>query len=105
MSNIATRNQFTGFKIKKNNLNIDYMEKKIVLKDQKAREEIAQAFNCGLPAVSLALSYQRNSPTSEKIRQMALAKGGEVWAKTDEQAKPIKELDSKGNVKRVIEKV
>lgn len=81
------------------------MEKKIVLKDQKAREEIAQAFNCGLPAVSLALSYQRNSPTSEKIRQMAIAKGGEVWAKTDIQAKPVKELDSKGNVKRVIEKV
>ena len=101
----AARNKFTAPKIKKNNLNIDYMEKKIILKDQKAREEIAQAFNCGLPAVSLALSYQRNSPTSEKIRQMALAKGGEVWAKTDAQAKPIKELDSKGNVKRVIEKV
>ena len=42
---------------------------------KEGKREIAQAFGVTVANVGLALLYKRNSPQSEKIRQMALQKG------------------------------
>lgn len=72
---------------------------------KEEKREIAQAFGVTVANVGLALLYKRNSPQSEKIRQMALQKGGrmvDVEVTVREVAAPtkvVKILDKHGNVK------
>ena len=53
------------------------MSVKIVL-DAKGKQELAKAFGVTVANVGLALLYKRNSNQSERIREMALQKGGRM---------------------------
>lgn len=78
------------------------MEKKIVLKDKTIRRKIAEMVGVTPEAVTMALSYKRNSPNAIKIREMALQMGGipmeELWRTKRE----VKVLDVKGNIVKTI---
>lgn len=78
------------------------MSVKIVL-DAKGKQELAKAFGVTVANVGLALLYKRNSNQSERIREMALQKGGRMIEEREieKPTKKIKILDSKGNVKCV----
>ena len=78
------------------------MSVKIVL-DAKGKQELAKAFGVTVANVGLALLYKRNSEQSERIREMALQKGGRMIEEREieQPTKKIKILDSKGNVKCV----
>lgn len=69
----------------------------------KLRAEIAQVFGVTIVSVGQALNFRRNSQQSEKIRQMALAKGAKLL-RIEEiiPSQTVKVLDSKGNVERII---
>lgn len=73
--------------------------------DKEGKREIAKAFGVTVANVGLALLYKRNSPQSERIRQMALQKGGrmvDVKVTVREIKKPLKTikiLDKYGKTK------
>ena len=77
------------------------MSIKIVL-DANGKRELAKIFGITPQNVGLALSYKRNSSQSEKIRKMALQKGGkmvEILEVTEKPVKMVKILDNRGRVK------
>lgn len=78
------------------------MSVKIVL-DAEGKRELAKTFGVTVANVGLALLYKRNSDQSERIREMALKKGGKMVEvrEIEQPVKKIKILDSKGNVKCV----
>lgn len=76
------------------------MEKFIKIGKEKV-SELAKAFKVSERAVAYALKYERNSPTSEKIREAALKMGGKMMQEV-EIHKVVKVLDSHGNVTQVI---
>ena len=70
------------------------------------RAEIAKLFGVTRQNVSQALLFRRNSPNAVKIREAALNNGGtlvRIVDVTDELRRRVKELDAKGEVKRIIE--
>lgn len=74
------------------------------------RAQLAKTFGTSARNVAYALSYERNSDLAMRIRQAALAMGCEKYEieitvrknKVDAPVRPVKVLDSKGNVTRVI---
>lgn len=84
------------------------MERKIRQKielDAKGKIELAQVFGVSVRNVCQALTFERNSLQTAKIREAAMAKGGrllEINDVTDTARRPVKVLDAKGNVKAVI---
>ena len=77
------------------------MERKIII-NADGKRELAKIFGVSVANVGLALLYKRNSEQSEKIRQMALAKGGrlvEIVEVTIKAPKQVKILDKYGRVK------
>lgn len=54
------------------------MIQKIKLTDTEIRRKIAKTFGVSIPYVSMALSFQRNSETARRIRNMALQNGGKL---------------------------
>jgi len=73
--------------------------------DKEGKREIAKAFGVTVANVGLALLYKRNSPQSERIRQMALQKGGRMVdvkvtvREIKNPLKTIKILDKYGKTK------
>ena len=73
--------------------------------DKEGKREIAKAFGVTVANVGLALLYKRNSPQSERIRQMALQKGGRMVdvkvtvREIKKPAKMVKILDKYGKTK------
>lgn len=84
------------------------MERKIRQKielNAKGKAMLAKTFNVSVQNVSQALLFRRNSVQATKIREAAMANGGrllEINDVTDTTKRPIKVLDSKGNVKTVL---
>lgn len=78
------------------------MSVKIVL-DAKGKQELAKIFGVTVANVGLALLFKRNSKQSEKIREMALQKGGKMVEEREIElpVKEVKILDNRGNVKAV----
>lgn len=77
------------------------MERKILI-DINGKRELAKHFGITVANVSLALRYKRNSDQCERIRQMALQKGGrmvEMVEVKQQHVKQVKILDKYGNVK------
>ena len=70
------------------------MSVKIVL-DAKGKQELAKTFGVTVANVGLALLYKRNSNQSERIREMALQKGGRMIEEREieQPTKKIKILD------------
>lgn len=74
------------------------------------RAQLAKTFGTSTRNVIYALNFERNSELALRIRQAALNMGCKKYEievtiskkMVDEPAKPIKVLDNKGNVKRVI---
>ena len=61
---------------------------------------IGETFKVTPKAVGQALQYKTNSVKAIRMRAMAMENGGKVWQESPQSAKPVKELDSHGNVKR-----
>lgn len=84
------------------------MERKIRQKIELGtddRAELAKVFGVSMRNVSQALAFERNSLQAAKIREAAMTKGGrllEINDVTDTARRPVKVLDSKGNVKTVL---
>lgn len=74
------------------------------------REQLAKTFGTSTRNVIYALNFERNSELALRIRQAALNMGCKKYEievtiskkMIDEPVKPIKVLDNKGNVTRVI---
>lgn len=69
------------------------------------KTQLADMFNVTTQFVSFSLLFRRNSDRAKRIRKAALENGGrlvQIIDVTDEQKKTIKVLDSKGNVKQII---
>lgn len=74
------------------------------------RAQLAKTFGTSTRNVIYALNFERNSELALRIRQAALNMGCKKYEievtiskkMVDEPAKPIKVLDNKGNVTRVI---
>lgn len=69
------------------------------------KTQLADMFSVTTQFVSLSLLFRRNSDRAKRIREAALKNGGrliKIVDATDEQKKTIKVLDSKGNVKQII---
>lgn len=66
--------------------------------------ELAKTFGTSTRNVRYALSYQSNSELAMRVRQGALRMGCKLYeiCEVETPARPIKVLDSKGNVTRVI---
>lgn len=81
------------------------MKKIVVNKEVSAK--LASMFGVSTRAVFYALNYTSQSPRAEKIRQMAMEMGGQVYeiklAEPERPVKPVKVLDAKGNVVRTIQ--
>lgn len=77
------------------------MIRRIELKDPEVRKWLERENKVSSAAVSMALSFKRNSPLANKIRAMALEHGGK-YLEEKEIAKPVKVLDAKGDVIRTI---
>ena len=77
------------------------MVRRIELKDTEMRRIIAKKLGVTSAALSMALSFKRNSPLSKTIREMALQHGG-ILLEEKEISKPVKVLDAKGNVVKTI---
>lgn len=77
------------------------MERKIII-SADGKRELAKHFGVTVANVTLALRYKRNSDQSERIRQMALQKGGKMVEMVEvkpEHVKKVKILDKYGHVK------
>lgn len=74
------------------------------------RAQLAKTFGTSTRNVIYALNFERNSELALRIRQAALNMGCKKYEievtiskkMVDEPAKPIKVLDNRGNVTRVI---
>ena len=72
-------------------------------KKNEAYAHLAKVFNVKRPAVSLAMSFKRNSLKAAQMRDVAVRElGGKLLSDTGIEIKPTKVLDSKGNVTGVI---
>ena len=84
------------------------MEKKIRQKielNATGKAKLAKAFGVTVQNVSQALLFKRNSSQACQIREAALINGGslaQIIDVTDELKRIVKVLDSKGNVKEII---
>ncbi len=76
--------------------------KMIVLQNKEAREKIRRELGITGAALSYALNFKRNSPTAVKARTMALQNGG-VLMEEVKGVRPVKVLDAKGNVIKILE--
>lgn len=76
--------------------------KMIVLQNKEAREKIRRELGITGAALSYALNFKRNSPTAKMARAMALQNGG-VLMEEVAGVSPVKVLDAKGNVVKVLE--
>lgn len=77
------------------------MVRRIELKDTEVRRMIAQKLGITSAALSMALSFKRNSPMAKTVREMALQHGG-IYLEEKEVGRPVKVLDAKGNVVKTI---
>lgn len=77
------------------------MVRRVELKDVKVRRMIAEKLGITSGAVSMALSFKRNSPMAKTVREMALQNGG-VYLEEKEVGRPVKVIDAKGNTIRTI---
>lgn len=77
------------------------MIRRIELKDTEVRNMIAKDFGITSAALSMALSFKRNSPMARAVREMAMQHGG-VYLEEKEVSRPVKVLDAKGNVVKTI---
>lgn len=77
------------------------MKRKIEVTKQ-VRATIADTFKVTTQAVGQALHFKINSVKAIRIREMALANGGILLEEKPSEHKPVKVLDSHGNVKQVI---
>lgn len=69
----------------------------------KAYAYLAKTFNVKKPAVSLAMSFKRNSLKAAQMREVAIRElAGKLLSDAGVEIKPTKVLDTKGNVKAVI---
>lgn len=79
---------------------IDWKEAK---KKKEAYEYLMKVFNKSKPAVSLAMRFKRNSDDAKRMRYVAVHElGGKELNDGEVESKPVKILDSKGNVKEVV---
>lgn len=76
--------------------------KMIVLQNKEARKKIRQELGITGAALSYALNFKRNSPMAIKARTMALQNGG-ILMEEAKGVRPVKVLDAKGNVVKVLE--
>lgn len=77
------------------------MVRRIELKDTKVRNMIAKKLGITSGALSMALSFKRNSLQARTVREMALQNGG-VYLEEKEVGRPVKVLDAKGNVIKTL---
>lgn len=75
------------------------MKQKIEV-SKEVRASIAETFKVTPQAVGQALQFKTNSLKAIRMRAMAMEKGGKLWQEAALAAKSVKELDSRGNVKR-----
>ncbi len=69
----------------------------------KAYAYLAELFDVKKSAVSLAMSFKRNSLKAAQMRDVAVRElGGKLLTDKDIEIKPTKVLDSHGNVTGVI---
>lgn len=79
---------------------IDWEDSK---KKGEAYAYLAKVFDVKKPAVSLAMSFKRNSLKAAQMRDVAVRElGGKLLSDTSVEIKPTKVLDSRGNVTGVI---
>ena len=79
---------------------IDWEDSK---KKGEAYAYLAKMFDVKKPAVSLAMSFKRNSLKAAQMRYVAVRElGGKLLSDTSVEIKPTKVLDSHGNVTGVI---
>lgn len=72
-------------------------------KKSNAYAYLAKTFDVKKPAVSLAMSFKRNSLKAAQMREVAVRElGGKLLSDSGVEVKPTKVLDSHGNVKAVI---
>ena len=72
-------------------------------KKGEAYAYLAKVFEVKKPAVSLAMSFKRNSLKAAQMRDVAIRElGGKLLSDVGVEVKPTKVLDSKGNVTGVI---
>ncbi|MFR8838316.1 hypothetical protein [Bacteroides nordii] len=72
-------------------------------KKNEAYAYLAKVFKVKKPAVSLAMSFKRNSLKAAQMRYVAVRElGGKYLTDKDVEIKPTKVLDAHGNVKAVI---
>ncbi|MCM0276798.1 MULTISPECIES: hypothetical protein [Bacteroides] len=81
--------------------------KRIVWEDPKKMNEayahLMKVFGVSKPTVSLAMSFKRNSLSAARMRNVAVQElGGRLLSDENVEVKPVKVLDSKGNVKEVV---
>lgn len=79
---------------------IDWEDSK---KKGEAYAYLAKTFDVKKPAVSLAMSFKRNSLKAAQMRDVAVRElGGKLLSDAGVEVKPTKVLDSKGNLTGVI---
>lgn len=76
----------------------------VIVADSGLRTYLETTFGVSKAFISQALNGKRNSELAEQIRKAALKNGAyyEERRKVAAPARPVKVLDSKGNVTRVI---
>lgn len=67
----------------------------ILLNDKSAREAICKALDIKNSTLSMALSFQRNSPTAAQAREMALQHGG-ILMEEKPASRTVRILNAKG---------
>ena len=77
------------------------MEKKIVSKDTTVRKMICKKLGLSTGGLSLALSFQRNSPKAHQAREMALENGGFLMEEKP-MSRVTRILNAKGETERTI---
>lgn len=72
-------------------------------KKSEAYTHLMSVFKVSRPTVSLAMSFKRDSLSAARMRHVAVQElGGKLLTDEEVSSKPVKVLDSKGNVKEVI---
>ena len=72
-------------------------------KKGEAYAYLAKVFEVKKPAVSLAMSFKRNSLKAAQMRDVAVRElGGKLLSDVGVEVKPTKVLDAQGNVTGVI---
>lgn len=79
---------------------IDWVDPK---KKSIAYERLMKIFKVSKPTVSLAMSFKRNSLEAAQMRHVAIHElGGRLLSDENMAVAPVKVLDAKGNVTKVI---